>query len=77
MLSKLRVGTLRYDAKAVCGHLNVSFGWPGSAEMARGSPGGLVGLWGALQRPPSCLGPGRQCGSWKRLEVAVAVTTSF
>ena len=52
MLSKLRVGTLRYDAKAVCGHLNVSFGWPGSAVMARGSSGGLVGSWGALQRPP-------------------------
>ena len=55
MLSKQRVGTLRYYVRAACGHLNVSFSWPGSAEMARASGGGLVGSWGAMQRPPPSL----------------------
>ena len=78
MLSKQRVGTLRYDARAACGHFHVSFSWLGSAETARASRGGLVGSWGAMQRPsPHHLGPDRECGSWSRLRVAVAVTTSF
>lgn len=78
MLSKRRVGTLRYDAMAACGPLNVSFSWPGSAEMARASRGDW---WGPEElcgdHTPPCLGPDRQCGSWNGPGVAAAVTTSF